>query len=309
MPTPKLLPKKKRLQFEYDSFWFNVEYLEQIERIKEFIKTIMPKSSRIFFLAALSTIIKSCSFLDESQIKVKRDPKKVLHGTTSPIKLLKERIPKLTDRFNAFRNLVDPNTEIKIFQKPTHEIYPNTLKKETIDLIVTSPPYINAMNYPMTHRYENMFLGRINDLNRIKHEGGYYGTERVYAKDYSRLHQLNDSLYISQYLNPKLKKIFKEEPKRSFIVYKYVIDMHKAFENVLNTLKQEGRFVLVAGTNVIRGVHIDTFKILISILQDLGLKYYSSFNYEIIKNTFKLRRHSTANLIKMDGVGILEKTK
>jgi site-specific DNA-methyltransferase (cytosine-N4-specific) len=305
----KSLPKKERPRFDYDSFWFNTTYLEEIERIKNFILVQIPRSSQSFFLAALSTVIKPSSFLDESQVKVKRDPKKVISGTPSPIDLLKQKIPPLVQRFTTFRQLSCPNSKVQIIQEAAHNLCPTYVKYGSIDLVVTSPPYINAMNYPMIHRYENMLLCGIDESERIEHEQGYYGTERVYAQDYSHLHQFEDSFCIAEYLNPRLKKIFAGEPKRSFIVYRYFCQVYKAFENIVDTLKPGGRFVIVAGTNVIKGVPIDTFKVIVSLLEDLGLKYCSSFHYEIIKNTFKLRRHSTANLIKMDGVCVLEKTK
>jgi hypothetical protein len=85
------------------------------------------------------------------------------------------------------------------------------------------------------------------------------------------------------------------------------MDMYKAFEGIVQTLKPGGQFVLVAGSNVIRGTHIDTFDVLVKILEEHGLKLRTSFHYEIIKNAFKLRRHETASLIKLDGVAVLEK--
>lgn len=304
---PRVLQRKQAPRFEYDTFWFNIKHLNEFETVRQYIITKMPLSTQAFFMAALSTVIKPCSFLDESQVKVKRDPRKVLNGTPSPISLLKEKIPGLTARFSSFRQLADENSVVKVLQHPAEALCPQKVKPESIDLVVTSPPYINAMNYPMIHRYENLLLCGLAESARIAHEQKYIGTERVYANDYSRVQQFEGSFPLARQLNPLLRAIYQGEPKRSFVVYQYFRQMHEALENILWTLKPGGRCVLVAGTNVIRGVPIDTFGLIVALLAKLGLRYCSSFHYEIIKNAFKLTRHRTANLIRLDGVCVMEK--
>jgi hypothetical protein len=84
--------------------------------------------------------------------------------------------------------------------------------------------------------------------------------------------------------------------------------MYRAFENIVPLLKTGGHFVLVAGSNVIRGTHIDTFEVLVKMLEEHGLVRQTCFHYEIVKNAFKLRRHETANLIKLDGVAVLKRS-
>lgn len=305
---PSKLPKRDRPVFELDYFWFNEKHLEEIESIRSFIREEMPNKVQDFFIAVLSTVIKPCSYLDESQLKVKRDPKKILIGTPSPTKLMKQNLKKYTTRLSQFIENADFYVKNEVIETSAENInlYSNF---NNVDLIVTSPSYINSMNYPMTHRYENLLLGLIPFERYIDHQKGYFGTERVYSKDYSRLHLIDESFEYSKYLNPRLEEIYKREPKRSYIVSKYFSEMHKALDSIIKILKPGGYFVLVAGSNTVRKVKIDTFELLKSILEYLGLKYHSSFYYEIIKHSFKLRRHETANLIRLDGVVVMEKKK
>ncbi|GAH66555.1 unnamed protein product, partial [marine sediment metagenome] len=219
-----------------------------------------------------------------------------------------QNLKKYTTRLSQFIENADFYVKNEVIETSAENInlYSNF---NNVDLIVTSPSYINSMNYPMTHRYENLLLGLIPFERYIDHQKGYFGTERVYSKDYSRLHLIDESFEYSRYLNPRLKEIYKREPKRSYIVSKYFSEMHKALDSIIKILKPGGYFVLVAGSNTVRKVKIDTFELLKSILEYLGLKYHSSFYYEIIKHSFKLRRHETANLIKLDGVVVMEKKK
>ena len=183
----------------------------------------------------------------------------------------------------------------------------NQVKNNSIDLVVTSPPYINAMNYPMNHRYESFLLSLLPPENSIEYQQKFIGTERVFAKDYKILHQFPSDQFLGKQLNQALKDIYILEPKRSFIVYKYFSEMHTSFKTLYSKLKKGARFVLVAGTNTIKGTPIDTFSILKGDLETMGMKAELTFHYDIINNALKITRHKTADIIKYDGVTVLRK--
>ena len=307
LDNPDRLPNSGRMYFDYDSFWFNLDYLFQIEAIRNYILGNIPKNLQKFFLSVLSLAIKPCSYLDESQLKVKRDPKKILHGTPSPIDLMKGFLFKWSERLIQFNEIASKNEKSTIINDSAENLSGNHVKENSIDMIITSPPYINSMNYPMTHRYENILLGLIRHQDNISHQMSYYGTERVYSKDYSILHSVDSSYTYADYLNPLLRQIYKSEPKRSFIAYKYFEDMRRALHSLVKLLKKGGIFIIVVGDNTIRGVRIETYNILKQIMAEMGMNQKKSFYYEIIKQSFKLRRHETASLIKMDCVIIMEK--
>lgn len=55
----------------------------------------------------------------------------------------------------------------------------------SFDFAITSPPYINAVDYPRTHQLELYWLDlRSNSLTDLKKK--HIGTENVYAKDYKK---------------------------------------------------------------------------------------------------------------------------
>lgn len=161
------------------------------------------------------------------------------------------------------------------------------------------------MNYSMATRYELLLLGLISPDDLIKHQTDYIGTERVYSSEYNLLRQVPDEWSCAQYLNPRLFDIYDSEPKRSFITYDFFMNMFSTFAHVKQLLKSGGKFVLVVGTNNIRNIHIDTFAVLVSILEDMGFNSDCKFHYEIIKQVFKITRHSTASVIPHDGVAVM----
>lgn len=297
---------QSRLSFENDLFWFSEKNLIEIEFIRNSILSLSNKESIDFYLAVLSTIIKPCSFLDESQIKVKRSQKKLLNGVPSPVDLMKKQVKKLSEiKINAYADYKDLG-DASIINRSVLDLG-TVVDDGSVDLIITSPPYINAMNYPMNHRYESFLLKLLNPNDSIAHQQEYIGTERVFARDYKELHQFDPKSYLGKALNRKLQEIFELEPKRSFITYKYFEEMHQSFLLMHKALKKNGRLIVVVGTNTIKGVPIDTFRFLQEDLVNLGFADELSFKYEIINNALKISRHETSDIIKYDGVGVLKK--
>lgn len=301
----KNIKETRRLFFENDLFWFSEKALLEIESIYDYIiNKIADESVTDYFLAVLSTIIKPCSFLDESQIKVKRDQRKVIKGTPSPFEMMKKALIKYQD---SIEKLADFNRNRPQIINDSILNINRYIEKSSVDLVVTSPPYINAMNYAMNNRYETFLLSLINPDNSIDFQTKFIGTERVYARDYKQLHLFPVDSVLGKELNEKLSSIHKNNPKRSYIVYKYFLEMDEALKKTVDTIKEQGRFVLVAGTNTITGIPIDTFAILMKMLESNGLIYEKSFYYEIVKNALKIKRNSTSDIIKYDGIGVFRK--
>lgn len=295
-------------RFDLDDFWFPTGYLDEIVSAQQYVFQFVPPEFRDLFNAAISTAIRPCSYQDEGQIKVKRDPKKVLTGTPRPQDILPHLISKAVDRKVEFLRMLKYPVSVMSQTLSADALLSNGFVQESsVNLVVTSPPYINAMNYAMTHRYENIALGLLNPDDKTHHERLYFGSERVYADEYSALRSFSNSFARSEELNTVLSKIFASEPKRSFITYRFFSLMMNSFIDIYKALKPGGHLVLVVGRNTIRNIPVDTFGFLVSILESIGMKKTLYFEYEIIKNAFKLTRNSTAGIIKTDGVAVLQK--
>lgn len=298
----------RELFFENDLFWFSEDALLGIETIHDYINHNFDGSLFDYYLSVLSTIIKPCSYLDEGQIKVKRDQRKVLKGVPCPFELMGKALVKYRD-IMATESVCSADLPRPAIINESVLNIGKYVNPESVDLVVTSPPYINAMNYAMNNRYESFLLSLIHPKDSIAYQQRFIGTERVYSKDYMVLHQFEEDSVLGRKLNKTLKMIYDNEPKRSFIVYKYFSEMEEALHRISDTLKGGGKFVLVAGTNKITGVPIDTFAILVELLTSYGLLREKVFHYEIVKNALKITRHRTSDIIQYDGVAVLEKER
>ncbi|WP_340572482.1 site-specific DNA-methyltransferase [Stenotrophomonas sp. G106K1] len=299
------LPENKFRRFELDEFWFNLDHINQFSSIRGLIESSVEPELRDFFLVSLASTIRAFSYQDPAQIKVKRDAKKVAAGTASPVELFLRRLPQHVERLARFNQLLS--------SRPSHRSVTESVgdwasrgKMEKYDLVVTSPPYINAMNYAMSSRYELLLLDLLGGTEINEHQKGYYGTERVYAKDYKKIWTVDKNWSSSAELNDIIRRVYAGEPKRSYIVYDFFVKMRAAFLGILENLRLGGHFVIVTGTNTIRQVPIDTHRLLTEIAVDLGCELVGEFHYEILRQRLKITRHATAGVIPHDGVAILK---
>jgi hypothetical protein len=201
--------------------------------------------------------------------------------------------------------LADYSAESAVFNVSADNIHRYVSK---VDAIITSPPYVNAMNYPMTHRYENILLGLLDPSKKRDHEREYFGSERVSVEEYGELSLVSEEYSFSKDLNMRLKEIFNRERKRSYIAYKFFFDMHRSLAALKSLIRRDGHIVLVAGRNTIKGIHLPTFEYLSAMLTELGLSKVTEFDYEIYKQALKITRHQTADLIGYDGVAVFKRT-
>jgi hypothetical protein len=127
----------------------------------------------------------------------------------------------------------------------------------------------------------------------------------VYSRDYATLGAFPEGHVLADVLNGSLADIFAKEPKRAYITFRFFEQMDTTAAAMVRCVRPGGRIVLVAGTNVIRGNPIDTFDLLVRLLESHGAERELSFHYQIVKQAFKLRRHSTASVIPHDGVAVM----
>lgn len=166
------------------------------------------------------------------------------------------------------------------------------------DFAITSPPYVNAVDYPRTHQLEMYWLELANgSLSPLKKK--HIGTESVTANDYNTFREIG----ITE-ADDIMKKIFNVDKRRAFIAYKFLADMEKNIQEVYRTLKKGRKYALVIGNNQIRGQQFESWKYLIEIAKRNNFKLKEYFGSEIIKHFIKIKRDERINT---DWIIVLEK--
>jgi DNA modification methylase len=139
------------------------------------------------------------------------------------------------------------------------------IPNNSIDLVLTSPPYLNAIDYMRCSKFSLVWMGYgISELREIRSLS--VGAEVARKGDLARedtvkiLHQLK--------LRPKLK------PNQQEILARYIHDMHRSVREASRVLRPNGRAVYVIGENVVRGTYIRNSRIIEAVAQLCGLKLY-----------------------------------
>ncbi|MFW9837733.1 MAG: DNA methyltransferase [Candidatus Thorarchaeota archaeon] len=281
-------------EFHYRDSWFRSYVLLELAIIHDSIDTLTSKlqndsdreNIRDFFRVVLSSIIRDVSNADSHCTRTvirKKVVKKIDPGDT-----LRKFSETLTNQCDSMSELFHISNTLGINEVhlPIKNAFDTGLDSDSIDLSVTSPPYINAVDYPRTHQLEMYWLGLLDGspLSHVKRK--YIGTETVYKKEYATL---RTSSYES--LDPILEKIYNSDPRRSYIVFKFFEDMKKQLAETYRVLKPGGTYCLTIGSNLIRGVEVRSDQILSEIaVTDIGFELEKSFFSKLIRHYIRIPR-------------------
>lgn len=270
--------------FPYCDNWFNREINLELAYIKSAIESL-DTDSRIkdFFKICFSSVIRSVSNADDNCTRTVI--RKKLNKKVFPADALKKfteailfNIPKMIE----FSHLCPPN--IKVMIPSDMDARDIKFEENAFDLAVTSPPYANAVDYPRTHQLELYWLGLVKgSLTPLKKR--HIGTESVSSLEYKKLH-----LTGIDEVDFVVSRIFKKDPRRAFIVYKYLVDMRKNLFEVFRVLKKGGRYVMVIGNNRIRGEIIENWRYISELAEGIGFYVENFFASEIIRHFIKVPR-------------------
>jgi hypothetical protein len=137
------------------------------------------------------------------------------------------------------------------------------LRSGSIDLVLTSPPYLNAIDYIRCSKFSLVWMGLgVNKLREVRATS--IGTEvSVHAdQEDPEVERLIDSLKIRDSMTPRNQRI----------LARYIGDMRAAMTQVARVLSSGGKAVYVVGENTLRGSYIRTARIVSVLAASVGLK-------------------------------------
>ncbi len=278
-------------EFNYRDNWFQPFVLEELAILLDSInktQSLHPEKEEIgdFFRVVLSSIIRDVSNADPHCTRTvlrKKVVKKIEPGDT--VSRFIQTLARQQIAMNEFMNAVD-KLETGHVRLPKGTAIQTNLEEDSIDLAVTSPPYINAVDYPRTHQLEMYWLGLLGSgpLSHVKRK--YIGTETVYKKEYECLRTTG-----YETLDPILEQIFEKDPRRSYIVYKFFEDMEQQLGEMMRVLRPGSRYCVAIGNNLIRGVEVRSDEILSEIAtSSVGFDLEHTFFSKLIRHFIRIPR-------------------
>ena len=126
----------------------------------------------------------------------------------------------------------------------------NRLELHSIDAVITSPPYLNAIDYLRGHKFSLVWMGyKIPDLRNTRSTA--VGTERAGSFLPETFRELDKSVVS-----------IKELPERQRnIVHRYASDLDGTIAEMSRVLTNSGQLVVVLGDSLLRGIRVSNSSI------------------------------------------------
>ncbi len=298
--------KPKESEFNNIHYWFDDAVLRNLDIIKSELKKIENVDIQDFFKITLSSIIREVSKADPKIAAplITKNMRKVLQDGRK-IEVISKFIEISHQNISSMTQFVDWINKKKIDVKT---IISNQDARDPIkdnieaNLVITSPPYINAHEYIRIQKIEMHLLDMIDEKQRIHLEKTLIGSERISSSEYNDLKR-----YGIKDLDETLEKLFLIDKKRAYIVYTFFKDIELVIRNVYDMLKPKGIFVLVIGNNSIRNIPIENHLY----LKQIGLNNkfnFISLGYDEIKGrSLMTKRRVTEKFMDKEWVLIFQK--
>lgn len=305
-------------------YWFLPHIKDQLSEILASVKKIKTPMVRDFFLVCFSNCSKKVSLADPRvsvpvKLKYEHYPKDHPFRAQNLRKLEELKTVNVLDKFSMvvsenlrrFRsyNSIESNlgngelvsNNAKKILCPSDNGF-NGMKEESVDLIITSPPYAGAQKYV---RASSLNLGwtelaKSSDLRKLDKLS--IGRENYRKYEYSA--PIETGIDEADKL---LKDIYVVNPLRAHIASNYLVEMRIALEETVKTLKVGGHFVLVAANNQVCKKEFRTQEYLRKIAESLGLKLEMRLIDDIKSYGLMTKRNKTASIITREWILVFKK--
>lgn len=238
-------------------YWYLPKQYNELAHLKKAILHVTPKNSdyRLFFLCGFSNILKSNSRWLTKSIKPQIDPdKKPTNVKTSFIEQY-----KMMHLANNENRLTNTNTYSKIF---TGSILDDIKDVPSIDMIITSPPYVTSYEYADLHQLSTLWLDYVEDFRELRQ--GTIGSLYHNYNFNSELKRLNSTGF-------KIVSLLLDQHKnKAKSVAKYFLDMQEVAQKAYSILSGNGIAIFIIGNTEYKNVRINNVKHLAESLYDAG---------------------------------------
>lgn len=246
-------------------YWFDENVIKELAIIKKCIFSEKDKDVMDFLGVAFASIIVSVSYQD-SNTRYVRVNKEIKSGDV--VTKFKAKTLRMLNRIREIPSLSEnPNIKMADSREVTG------FKDNSADVAITSPPYPNAYDYHLYHKYRMYWL----EMDPLELKRREIGAHAHYSK------------------------------KNGFTAMNFKDDMERVFVEVSRVLKKDKYFCIVIGDSIIKGEKVRNNEL----LKDLSRSTPFNFEYEL-KRDIQLSKKSfnpKIGNIKTEHIMVFKNTK
>lgn len=252
------------------TFWYNEKCLHELSYLTQIINEIS-EDYRQFFRLALSEVVREVSFTRNGEFKrykMNEEKLKLFNPHTFNLFINKtKRNIKGLQSYNHTKN--DAVAKVYKFNSSI-EIPDSIIKENSIDMVVTSPPYGDSKTtvaYGQFSRWANEWFDAENakTLDSLLMGGKLCNKENFETKS----------------INKELNQIKEIDVKRYFEVISFLNDYYDSICNVAKVIRKGGRVCYVVGNRNVKGVQIPLDYFTAEMFEKCGFKHNTTIVREI----------------------------
>jgi DNA modification methylase len=269
-PAPGFLKSDKQFN---KKVLYNLELLKGgIEQLPE--NTEKQKKVKELIKVAFSSILIDCSNLKRSPC-LGYSNKRVYDN--APFVLLDQKISQIAFDLDLIHSNYNDVINTKSIVYLANSMFFD--HEHNFDLVITSPPYMNGLDYVINYKIEMGWLGFAEKQDQLKHLKNNMVVCDNVSKGLIKKFSLDNEKYTNEWRDRIKSNIVKGIKRRGNyrrmdmpnIVHKYFDDMFKVMSKVYSSMNDNGRFILVVGDSLIADVYVPTDLLIAKIGQDIGL--------------------------------------
>jgi Predicted DNA modification methylase len=317
----KLIKEIKFPDVRNRTFWFPEKTQVQLAQIRLAIEKIPRGKYKAFFEVSFSNCIKKVSYADPRiSVPVKLNPDRFEKGSVQYEKVKKRLVELETlNVFEKFRQVCSENIlrvnsllcvaddiSSKIISKNakklTISLYKSTrLGDNSVDMILTSPPYAGAQKYIRSSSLNLGWLGLTVDEDIKALDQQNIGRENYLS---SEIKEIKTDIKSADKL---LETLFDKNKLRAYIVGNYLLEMKIAIDESIRVLKNDGYLIIVVGNNKVCNIEFNTQEYLTEHILSKGLSLQFKLIDDIKSYGLMTKRNKTADIISREWILVFKK--
>lgn len=263
--------------------------------IRDEIKSLKNQEYKDFLFTVLTGILRKISVADTGWPYVLPEGKNTKENIPDVYETFES---KLWHNFKGVRKVKDlqsKNPKCEIVSGDARDLRftesdEDPIDDESMDLAITSPPYLNNYDYADRTRLEMYFWGEASTWSditeQVREKLMMSATTQVKRRNYDLDNFINENIVdeVHAPLEKKVKKLTKKREERSgsksydIMVGQYFNDIYENLKEIYRVLKLGNPYILVLGDSAPYGIHIPTDKWIGKIGKAIGFR-----SYEIVK--------------------------
>ena len=279
-PAARLLQEYEKTTLKFIDYWFTPETQKELAALAWQIKQEQVSEIREFLEVVFSSVIITKS----GGVSMARD---LAH--TRPHRVA-DKVPKSALQMfeiqlsKAVRAVQENRSSTKALVIPA-DCRNLPLPDNYVDLIVTSPPYANAIDYMRAHKFSLVWFGKeVKELSTLRSK--YIGSENVGGKM---------EIPMPKEIITCISRLGELDRRKADVLLKYFQEMKKSLEQMYRVLKKEHAAVVVVGPSTMRGMAIETHTLLAALATSIGFTVIGNVSRPLDRDRRMMPVHNGQN--------------